>query len=78
LLQEDIEHELPVGGFEGVLQIVEQLLPSVIRDLVKGTNVFVGLRSVEDILAEVSEISEDGICMVFVLSGLFSLNFTPS
>jgi hypothetical protein len=58
LLQEETEHELPVGGLEGVLEIVEQLVLGTIRGIEEETTFLVGSQFVENFLAVVSKISE--------------------
>jgi hypothetical protein len=70
LPQEKIEHELPVGGLEGFLKIVGQLVLSTIRDVEKDATFLVGFQFVENFLAEIPKISEvqDGIWMFFVLT----------
>ena len=58
MLQEETEHELPVGGLEGVLEIVEQLVLGTIRGIEEDTTFLVGSQFVENFLAVVSKISE--------------------
>jgi hypothetical protein len=70
LLQEKIEHEVPVWNLEGVLKVVQQGLLGTIRDFVERVASIAGLVVFENVLAEVPKISkvQGGIRATIVLT----------